>query len=151
MYFGESLELIIEAAEGVSYASNAISHLIKYSDERQRHKQSESWVNTILSANKNLIEAEKHAKNGKTNFINNIKKEYNDKILKKVNKELGDKAGFTIDKIPEEFSYEFLTDTDKVKKFLADNVYDDIVMYDLIDKGIEISPEVRKRCTKKFK
>ena len=152
MYFGDSLNVLLEASiDGIDYISNAISHLIKYSDERQRHKQSNSWVDTILAANKNLIENEKHVKKAKTNYINNIKKEYDNKILRNVNKELKSKAGCTVDKIPEEFSYEFITDTDKVKKFLADNVYDDLVMNYLDSKKIEISPEVRKRCIKKFK
>ena len=57
-----------------------------------------------------------------------------------------DKTGITIDHIPEKFSYDNIKDRDKVINYMIDNLYTVEAADKLKDKGVDIPPEVYKRC-----
>lgn len=151
MYFGNNA-LLNEAArpnikDGISSTATLISHLIKFGDDNQKPKQSASWVNTILRDNEHLNQNEISADKSRTNFVKAIKDEFDGKVLSTVNEKLKeDKTGITIDHIPEKFSYDNIKDRDKVIKYMIDNLYTEEAADRLKRRGIDIPPEVYKRC-----
>ena len=149
MYFGE--QYLTEGNTIKSSASNMInmiSHMIKFKDGFQQQFQSSSWVNTIVDNNDQFIANHIAAGRGQTNFVRNVKKEFEKRAVKEINDILSENnTRIKITEVPAEYTYEFFLNKNNVVNFLITYVCTESALKQMEDKGItNIPDEVRRRC-----
>lgn len=150
MYFGAQIlnEEKDNSSSGCSNMINVVSHLIKFTDSYQQQFQSSSWVDTIMQNHFQMVERDKAAGKGRTNYVKKLKEEFAKTGVKRINDILKENnTGIQITEVPAIYTYEFLLDTNNIISLLDQYVYTRSAKDQIIDKyHIHLSDEAIRRC-----